>query len=184
MTAVMPRLETERLRLRRMEAADAPLIYDYMTDPEIAANTASIPYPYPAGGAEHFIAMCQEALENEEGYHFAIARRSDDLFLGIISLAGDHLHTEHSRAEIGYWLGKPHRLQGYTSEAARRLLRFGFEVVGLHRIYARFYTFNPASRRVMEKSGMTYEGTLRGHMFKDGRFIDVGYCGALNGEWR
>jgi ribosomal-protein-alanine N-acetyltransferase len=175
-----PILETERLILRRLELDDAPLVYEYMQDREIACNTLMIPFPYPPGAAEAWIAECQQAGEGGENFSFAISRKSDGLFIGAI---GIHCTPEHKRAEIGYWLGKPHRGQGYTSEAARRVIQFGFETLDLNRIYAGYFTRNPASRRVMEKAGMTYEGTHRQNVLKWGEFVDVGSCAILRAEW-
>ena len=72
---------------------------------------------------------------------------------------------------------------GYMSEAARRVIQFGFEELGLNRIYAGYFTRNPTSRRVMEKAGMTYEGTYRQNVLKWGEFVDVGACAILRSEY-
>ena len=175
-----PTLETERLLLRRIELTDAPLVYEYMQDREIAFNTKLIPFPYPDGGAEEWINRTHEAAEQRGDFSLAVTRKADSLFMGA---CGIHPIPEHQRAEIGYWLGKPHRGQGYTSEAACRLIQFGFEELGLNRIYAGYFIRNPASRRVMEKAGMTYEGTYRQNVLKWGEFVDVGMCSILRSEY-
>ena len=72
--AVFPTLETERLILRRIELSDAPLVYEYMQDREIAFNTKLIPYPYPEGGAEEWIKRTHEAAERGNDFSFARAR--------------------------------------------------------------------------------------------------------------
>jgi ribosomal-protein-alanine N-acetyltransferase len=175
-----PILETERLLLRRVELSDAPLVYEYMKDREIAFNTLLIPYPYPENGAEEWIKRTHQAGEQGNDFSFAVTRKTDGLFMGA---CGIHAIPEHQRAEIGYWLGKPHWGQGYTSEAARRVIQFGYEALGLNRIYAGYFTRNPASRRVMEKAGMTYEGTHRQNVLKWGEFVDVGMCSILRSEF-
>jgi [ribosomal protein S5]-alanine N-acetyltransferase len=167
----MPILETERLFLRRLELTDAPLIYDYMQAREIAANTLLIPFPYPPGAAEEWISRTHQSCDEGEGYNFGIVLKDEERLIGAIGLG---LRTDHRRAEMGYWLGKPYWGQGFMPEAARRVIAFAFEVLGLNRIHASHFTHNPASARVMEKSGMIYEGTLRDHFFKWGEFVDAG----------
>jgi RimJ/RimL family protein N-acetyltransferase len=100
--------------------------------------------------------------------------------MGMITLRPE---ARFSRAEIGYWIGLPYWGQGYTSEAARHMVDYGFAERGLNKVYATYFVLNPASRRVMEKAGMTYEGTLRQHVQRDGVFYDLGYCGILRSEW-
>lgn len=176
-----PTLETERLILRRLEVSDAPQIYAYMEDREIAFNTLLIPYPYPEGGAEEWITNTHKAAKAGDDFSFAVTRKADGLFMGACGL---HRVPEHQRAELGYWLGKPHRGQGYTSEAARRVIAFGFDVMELNRVHAGYFTRNPASRRVMENAGMTYEGTYRQHVLKWGDFVDMGMCAILRSEYK
>jgi [ribosomal protein S5]-alanine N-acetyltransferase len=175
-----PTLETERLILRSLDLKDAPLVYDYMQTRDIAYNTLLIPYPYPVGAAEEWINRTLDNMGNGEDFNFALARKTDGLFMGVIGIGSD---PEHKRAEIGYWLGKPHWSQGFMSEALRRVLDFGFDDLDLNRIYAGYFTRNPASRRVMEKAGMTYEGTARQNVLKWGEFVDVGSCSILRSEW-
>jgi ribosomal-protein-alanine N-acetyltransferase len=62
-----------------------------------------------------------------------------------------------------YWIGVPYWGKGYATEAAREAVRYAFEDLGLHRLYAAHFGSNPASGKVMRKIRMSYEGTLRGH---------------------
>ncbi|MBZ0287397.1 MAG: GNAT family N-acetyltransferase, partial [Anaerolineae bacterium] len=103
--ANFPTLETDRLILRRLELSDAPQVYVYMKDREIAFNTFLIPYPYPDGGAEAWITSTHRGAEEGDDFTFAVTRKSDGLFMGACGLGRN---PEHQRAEIGYWLGKPH----------------------------------------------------------------------------
>jgi ribosomal-protein-alanine N-acetyltransferase len=177
---MIPYLESDRLALRRLELTDAPMIYAYMREREIAYNTLYIPYPYPPGAAEEWINRRQETWGTDEGFTFALARKPDDLFMGSIAIRPE---LTHQRAEIGYWLGKPHWGQGYMSEAARRVIQYGFEEHNLNRVHATYFSRNPASRRVMEKAGMTYEGMLRQHVVKWDEYIDLGVCGIVREDW-
>ena len=171
----VPRLATPRLVLRPMELSDAPQIQLLAADREIAATTMTIPHPYPEGGAETFIRMQREEFANQKAIAFAIARREDDLLIGTIGIM---LKPEDARGEIGYWVGVPYWGQGLVTEAAARVLQFGFEELGLNRIYAQHFHTNPASGAVMRKLVMKHEGVLRQHGRKWGEFVDY-HCYAI-----
>lgn len=179
---VRARLETERLILRQPTLDDAPDIQRYANHPEVARNTLSLPHPYPEGAAEEFLRqVVLPGWEQGTDFVFAITRRDDGAFMGVM---GVHPQPQHHRAEVGYWVGAPFWSQGYATEALRRVIQFGFEELVLNRMHASYFTFNPASRRVMDKAGMTFEGVLREYMHKDGEYIDVGMCSLLRREWR
>lgn len=111
---------------------------------------------------------------------FAIILREGGDLVGAIGLEAK---PDHGRAEIGYWVGVPYWNRGYVTEAARAVLGFGFESLGLHRIFAMHFTRNPASGRVMQKLGMKHEGTLREHEKKWDVFVDCEVYGILHSEW-
>jgi [ribosomal protein S5]-alanine N-acetyltransferase len=60
---------------------------------------------------------------------------------------------------------------------------YAFEILDVHRIYARHFGRNPASGRVMQKLGMTQEGLMRKHFLKWGDYQDIVYYGLLREEW-
>jgi [ribosomal protein S5]-alanine N-acetyltransferase len=175
-----PILETERLRLRPFTLDDAPTVQQLAGDPAIADTTLNIPHPYLDGMAENWINTHPEALASGKSITYAITRRQDGALLGAIGL---RLNQQHRRAEMGYWMGKPYWGQGYTTEAARALLAFGFNELDLNRIYASYLVRNPASGRVMEKMGMRHEGLLRQHVYKNGRYEDLATCAILRSEF-
>lgn len=172
---------TERLILRRLELSDAETVRRLAGDPQVADTTLTIPHPYPEGAAEEFIRITHEGLESGKGCIFGIERREDGQLVGVISITG--LHPVHKRAELGYWIGVPFWGKGYATEATGAIFRLGFEELGLNSIYARFFTRNPASGRVMQKMGMKYEGTMRQAVCKNGQFEDLAYCSILRSEW-
>jgi RimJ/RimL family protein N-acetyltransferase len=165
-----PTLRTPRLVLRPFQAADAPDVERLAGAHEVASTTLHIPHPYPAGAAERWIAEHAAAWEAGGRVAFAVCRADDGALVGSIGLT---VAPAHARAELGYWIGVPHWNRGYATEAARAVLAFAFDVLGLHRVQAHFKTRNPASGRVMEKLGMRREGLRRGAFRKDGVFEDV-----------
>ena len=72
---------------------------------------------------------------------------------------------------------------GYATEATQAVIRYGFEVLGLQRIFAGHFTRNPVSGRVMQKAGMTYEGCFRKHHKKWDVFEDLAYYGIIRGDY-
>lgn len=173
------RLHTERLLMRAPQMEDAPAIQRLVSVPEIARTTLNIPHPYPDDGAIEWLTRSQDNISRGV-YSFAITLKSDGTYLGTMGL---HVNDQHQHAEVGYWIGVPYWGNGYATEALIRLIQFGFKIVGLQRIYAEYFGDNPASRRVMEKAGMTYEGLMRQHILKWDEYKDLGICGIVRADW-
>jgi RimJ/RimL family protein N-acetyltransferase len=165
-----PTLETARLILRPFTLADAAEVQRLAGDRDVASTTLRIPHPYEDGVAERWIAAHQERFERGELVNFAVTLRDGGRLSGCVSLT---LEREHRAAELGYWMGKAWWGRGYCTEAARAVVQYGFEVLGLNRILGHHFTRNPASGRVLEKLGMAHEGRHRQAVLKWGRFEDV-----------
>jgi len=178
---VIPTLNTPRMLLRPFTLEDASSVKELAGDYDIAANTASIPHPYEDGMAEAWISTHQESFEKGETVTFAITLKPGGTLLGAISIF--HIEITHRQGEIGYWIGKPYWNHGFCSEAAREVIRYAFEVLELNRVQARHLTRNPASGRVMQKAGMTYEGTLRQALLRWGKFEDTALYSILREEF-
>ena len=176
---IRPAIETERLLLRPFGAGDAARVAQLAGAREVAATTANIPHPYALSDAEGWIAGQQDAWESGADATFAVTLREDGVLIGAIAL---RIERDHERAELGYWIGVPYWGQGYATEAARAVLSFGFDQLGLNRVFARHMSSNPASGRVMEKIGMRFEGELRRHERKWGAFSDTRFYGLLRSD--
>jgi ribosomal-protein-alanine N-acetyltransferase len=174
-----PVLHTPRLILRPFTLADASITQQLAGAVEIATTTVSIPYPYEDGMAEAWIQTHPDIFKQGKGVYFAIELRENQRLCGAISLRID---IGNINAELGYWIGTPYWGNGYATEAAKAILRYGFEELNLNRIYASHFATNPASGRVLQKVGMRYEGCSRQHIFKWGKFEDLEMYGILKGE--
>jgi len=172
-----PTLETARLRLRPYSESDIAELVPLIGAREVAATTLRIPHPYTEQDARDFLALAQEPGR----IWLAITLRSDGRQIGGIGLRVD---DEHKHAELGYWLGVLYWGQGHATEAAREMLRYGFEVLGLHRIFALHFKHNPASGRILAKLGMRHEGCQREHIRKWDQFVDSELYGILRREWQ
>ena len=171
-----PTLRTARLTLRPFDMNDAPAVQKLCGAYEVALNTLVIPHPYPDGAAEEWISKHQKDFDENRIVHFAV---DDGQLTGAMGL----VMKDDGIAEIGYWIGVPFWGRGYASEAAREVVRYGFEDRGLQRIFAMHYGRNPASGRVLQKAGMAYEGTLRRHLKKWDEYVDLVCYGVLREEW-
>lgn len=176
----LPNLNTERLLLRPFVLADALDVQRLAGEREIADTTLNVPHPYEDGMAEAWISGQQSKFENGELSAFAITLKPNGELVGAISLRID---PPMSRANLGYWIGKPYWNAGYCTEAALRLVRFAFEELKLHRLHAEHLDRNPASGRVLQKIGMLKEGIAREHTTKWGKFEDLVLYGLLRAEW-
>jgi ribosomal-protein-alanine N-acetyltransferase len=85
--------------------------------------------------------------------------------------------------EVGYVINPIYRGRGIAPEALNEVMRFGFERLSLNRIEARYIDGNTASRRVMEKVGMTFEGIHKKYMLVKGEYRDIGICAILKDEY-
>ena len=75
-------------------------------------------------------------------------------------------------ATLGYWIGQPHAGKGYCTTAVQAAVAFAFDSLKLHRVEAACVPWNPASRRVLEKSGFEAEGMARAYLKINGAWAD------------
>jgi len=147
---------TNRLRIRKIESSDDTAIFDAIQCPEV-----HLMY----GNQFDSIIKVQEFIrvllgEYDAGKYrtMAIADKAKNMLIGTITLEKDKTFP---RAEVSYWISSPHRGAGYATEAVREVIAYGFTHMPLNRIQAMHFPNNSASGRVLKKSGMQYEGTLR-----------------------
>jgi RimJ/RimL family protein N-acetyltransferase len=161
------RLRLDRLTIRSWRIDDAPHIAPLANNRAIWRNLRDrFPHPYTVADAEAFIAA---SLAREPEAQFAITL--EDAAIGSIGLIpGTDIYRRS--AEFGYWLGEPYWGRGYASEAIRGVSDWALEHLGLARLYAMVFTWNPASARALEKGGFVRESTARCAAFKDGELVD------------
>lgn len=169
-----PTVETSRLKLRPYSESDIEGLLPLIGAREVAAMTLRIPHPYTQEDARRFLASIEDEVR------LAITRRADGQLVGGIGL---RIERQHLHAELGYWIAVPHWGNGYATEAARAMIRYGFEELRLHRIFASHFKNNSASGNVLRKLGMRNEGCQREHVCKWDQFIDSELYGLLRQEW-
>lgn len=178
----LPTLLTTRLTLRPFRLMDAPEVRRMAGNVLVARHVGdSVPHPYPEGAAEAWISTHAETFAKGTEVALAMVRLSDQVLVGSIGL---YVAPAQGTAELGYWVGEEFWAQGFASEAAHAVVAYGFETLNLHRIFARAHSDNPGSCRVLERIGMTLEGTQRGHSVRLGVRHDLCLYGLLATEWR
>jgi len=152
-------IETERLILRPFTMADAdPMYRNWASDPEV---TKFLTWP-----AHSSTQVSEKVLESwcpsnadVENYQWAIVRKNINEPIGSIGVV--KLNNDIESADIGYCIGRTWWGQELMPEALKAIIDFLFNEVGFNRIAACHDVNNPKSGRVMQKSGMSYEGTWR-----------------------
>jgi [ribosomal protein S5]-alanine N-acetyltransferase len=177
----LPELETERLLLRRMRLDDAQAMFAYASDPEVTRYVLFETHR-SVKDSEAFLRLAVEGYERGDFGGWGVVLKDSGRFVGTCGVDLNYA-PEHARAELGYVLSREHWGKGLMPEAVRAVIRFGFGRMHLNRIQARCIAENTASARVMEKVGMTYEGTLREYELIKGAYRDMKFYSILRREF-
>lgn len=150
----------------------------WVNDPDINRYTSRGIFPLT-------LSACQEYVDrsvDEKRMIFAIQTLYRD-YIGNISL--QRIDLINRSAELAILIGDKEAWgKGYGLEAARILCAHGFEQLGLNRIYCGTHQHNVGMLRLAEKLGMSYEGTSRQGLYKNGEFADIIHYGMLREEFR
>ena len=146
-------ITTQRLKLRPVCAADAPRVSKLSSDWDVARMVSMIPYPNPTVAVEGFLLLMEARSGIGSDHVFAIEHGGE-----LIGMSGAH-GRGGSEIEIGYWLGRDYWGHGFATEAAQAVAVYA-EGLGEGPVVASHFADNPASGRVLEKSGFVYTGQV------------------------
>jgi len=149
-------VQTLRLTLRHLTASDAEELYRIYQTENILQYFPPSPPP-TLDKIQRFILRQQEHWDKYGYGNWGITLKGESQIIGWVGLT---FIPELNETEVGYLLDKPYWGKGFATEAARASIQFGFESHGLDHIIALVYADNVASRRVIEKCGLTYEETI------------------------
>ena len=171
-------IKTSRLTLRKIELADAEMMYIWMGDPEVCKYERWQPHP-SADWSRGYIAEVFDGYKSDRTYQWGI--EFEGKLIGSVSIV--HIDDNDQNAALGYCLAREFWSNGYTTEAVKSVIDYMFANTGIERIEAYHSVNNPASGRVMAKAGMRREGFAR-HKYKtrDG-FQDCDLYGIVRDEW-
>ena len=180
MSTTLPR-PTERLVLRDFVEADWPQVQAYASDPEVVRYMSW--GPNSEEETRDFLRQKLEAQAADPRAEFdlAVVLRDTGRLIGACGITVSSARTRC--AWVGYCFHRDFWGQGYATEAARAVVGFGFEALGLHRIFSTCDTENLASARVLEKVGMRREGHVREDALVRGRWRDSYLYAVLEQDW-
>ena len=160
-------LSTDQVKLRGFNDNDRLKLAELCNNIRIWNNVRDfLPSPYTEQNALEFIHICQQ---EDPANTFAIEYRG--ALAGCIGLV-QQSDVYRLSAEIGYWIGEPFWGLGIATSAVKLLTEYGFNQLGLVRIYSGVFDFNKASQRVLEKSGFKMEGIFEKAVIKNGQICD------------
>ncbi|MDF2906798.1 MAG: hypothetical protein K0R34_2119 [Herbinix sp.] len=161
-------LETERCILRSFELSDLEDFYEYAKNPNIGPNAG---WP-PHSNSEVSKEILMSFMENEEVW--AIVYKEHNKVIGSIGLHKDQLRTTTDVKMLGYVLSEDYWGLGIMPEAAGAVVDYAFQYLDISLLTVQHHYRNVRSKRVIEKLGFRYEGTLR-HCTKifDGTIHDL-----------
>ncbi|MDR0267279.1 GNAT family N-acetyltransferase [Paenibacillus sp.] len=174
-----PVLETERLILRKLTVNDVGDVFDYCSDEEISKFTTWYSHQ-TLDDSKQYVDHVIGLYEENSIAPWGIEDKKTGKIIGTVGFV--YWNPKQARAELAYALGRAYWNKGLMSEAARKIVQYGFEVMQLVRIEARCLLLNMGSSRVMEKCGMEFEGILRKHALIKGKFEDLKLYSIIHDE--
>ena len=154
-------------KLRPYRDSDLASLVKYANNYNIAKYlTNQFPHPYTEEDGRKFILS---VANSDPANVFAIEINGEAAgAIGIFPQSDIH----EKNAEMGYWLAEPYWGNGVITRAIGRIVAYGFETFDITRIFARPFSTNPASQRVLEKAGFTCEARLKNALYKNGSYMD------------
>lgn len=176
----IPVIHTERLILRKILVSDYKDMYEYSCSDEVTQFLAWNKHPC-IEHTQQYTEYLQSRYKIGDYYDWAIEHKQSGKMIGTCGFT--RFDYANNCAEIGYVLNRDFWGHNYCFEAVSKVIEFGFEVLKLNRIEARFIKDNYQSMRVMEKCGMKMEGILRGAAYIKNKYCDIGVCAILKEDF-
>ena len=174
-------ITTDRLILRKFEYSDDDsMLRNWIADEKIQSM-----YSEPVYSTKEEIKELLDkyigSYERPDYYRWAVIEKASGECIG--QIAYFLVDSKNHFAEIEYCIGAEFQCRGYATEATKAVIAFGFDRINLHKVQICTKTINKPSRRVIEKCGFTYEGTLRDYFFMNGEYVGRHYFSILREEY-
>jgi len=162
-------------KLRKWNEADLDSLVKYANNWNVAKwLTNGFPHPYTQEDGKKFLSMIANDSSTKV---FAIEVNGEAVgSIGIFPQTDIH----EKSAEMGYWLAEEYWGKGIMTKAIQEIVEYGFQTFDIVRIFARPFSTNFNSQRVLEKAGFTLEARLKKALFKNGEFMDEIIYAKLN----
>ncbi len=176
----IPAVETDRLILRKMLPSDDADMFEYAKNPAVTRFLlwdAHVSQKF----THSYLKFIQSQYASGNFYDWALELSENGKMIGTCGFSS--FDIDNNTAEVGYVLSPDYWGMGIAVEALSRVMHFGFDELGLHRIYARIMDGNAASERVAEKCGMRHEATLKSSLFVKGEYRTIKIYAILREEF-
>jgi len=171
--------ETPRIKLRPLKAEDCAVSCAWRNDPDVRDFALGYRYPVTTAMEQAWYAKAM-AGDNKDVY-FAIEDAVSSVFIGIVSLVQVDLIS--ANACFGVIIGdKQFQGGGRGRDALNLMLRYGFDMLRLHRIYLYVPAYNERAYSLYSSAGFKVEGVMREHVFLNGRYHDVHVMALLKAD--
>lgn len=175
-------LTTKRLLLRDYNPNDWQAVFAYQSHPAYLKY-----YPWHQRNPTDVQEFVQKFIDWQtqqprSKFQLAVILQQQNKLIGSCGIRMQQ--ADSHQAELGYEISPLYWGQGYATEAAQQLLNYGFEKLGVHRVWASCLAENVSSARVLEKLGMQQEGRIRQNRWMKGRYWDTLLFSILKPEWQ
>ena len=174
-------METERMILRRFEYSDnSSMRKNWIADEKIQ-SLYSEPVYTTEEEVKQLLDKYIDSYQKDDYYRWAIIDKKTYECIG--QIAYFLVDNKNNFAEIEYCIGADFQCKGLATEATKAVISYGFEKMNLHKVQICTKTINAPSKRVIEKCGLTYEGTFRDYFYIDGQYVGRLYFSILRSEY-
>lgn len=153
--------------IRNFTENDLPKLVEYADNKHVSQNLRdAFPSPYTLKDAREFYEIIKD-----ENPKMTFAIEFDGEYVGNIGLViGKDVYR--NSAELGFFIGEPFWNKGIVTKAVSLITDYGFNSLGIVRIFSSVFEFNHASQRVLEKCGFEKEAVLKKSITKNGIIYD------------
>ena len=174
-------IETERLILRRFEYTDDDAMLKYWVADEKIQSLYSEPVYSTKEAVKELLDKYIGSYKKNDYYRWAVIEKKSGECIG--QIAYFLVDSKNHFAEIEYCIGSDFQCRGFATEATKAVIAYGFDKINLHKVQICTKTINKPSKRVIEKCGFTYEGTLRDYFYMNGEYVGRLYFSMLKSEF-
>jgi ribosomal-protein-alanine N-acetyltransferase len=152
----LPRFETRRLILRRIEERDCGDMFEYSADENVTRYLTWQPHTN-ISETKNYLSDLQKKYDSGRFYDWGLVYKEDGRLVGTCGFTSINLNK--NTCEVGYVLAKKYWGRGLMPEALECVMDFAFDYFGFDKVEARFLDGNEKSKKVMLKAGMIFEKT-------------------------